>query len=772
MNMYQFKTFLLLILVNSFNFVKSQDLVFNDQPFQLDIRKAGEKSIRITLKPVNFPENFPLNPALLEKKYPKPEISLKAINGSVKRQVGNFLVEINPDPLTVEVTNNKNELIQKLIFHEDGTLDFNLDNQPVLGLGEGGPLPAQNVNWRELPVEFDRRGRFYKMRARWQTDAYGSRNPVPFLIGTSGWGLFIGTPWGQIDLTKKDEGRFIPLKPTKENLVKQSERNQREDISKGIPPMKNYVPGLIDLFVFDTHNPEAFMKDVSEISGEAVMPPKWALGYMQSHRTLEEDKQMLGIVDTFRSKKIPLDAVIYLGTGFTPKGWNTKQPSFDFNPEVFTRDPKEVLADFHKRNVKVILHIVPWDRDKLPDLHGTIPPKKGEIVDSTHIATYWKEHVNLVKAGVDGWWPDEGDWFDLFERLKRHQMYYQGPLSTEPNIRPWSLERNGYLGVAKWGGWIWSGDTQSSWKSLEAQIAVGINHSLSLSPFWGSDIGGFFPNPELTGELYTRWFQFGAFCASFRAHGQTWWTRLPWGWGLSEMGPKESNTPPLESELNNPNVEPIVKKYDELRYHLLSYNYSLTWEARSKGLPMMRALWLHYPDDQVARSTGDQYLWGREMLIAPVYKKGATERKVYLPEGDWYDWWTNKKESGERTITREVDLSVMPIYVKAGAIIPFDPPRQYTAQKTEEPLTLRVYRGSNGSFSLYEDDGISLDYLNGDYELTKISWNDIGKVLTIEPEHVQSKKKESKVRTFRVEIYPDKTIKNVNYYGKKVTISF
>ena len=227
------------------------------------------------------------------------------------------------------------------------------------------------------------------------------------------------------------------------------------------------------------------MKDFSIISGPASMPPKWALGYMQSHRRLEDDKQMIGVVDTFRSKKIPVDAVIYLGTGFTPRGWNKKQPSFEFNPEVFKRDPATVIADMHSKNVKVVVHMVPWDRDKLSSLHGTIPSKRNEQLDASHIQNYWNEHMPLVKAGVDAFWPDEGDWFNLYERIKRHQLYYQGHLSAHPNIRPWSLHRNGFPGIAQWGGWVWSGDTESSWKTLEAQIAVGLNYSLSIGPYWG-----------------------------------------------------------------------------------------------------------------------------------------------------------------------------------------------------------------------------------------------------------------------------------------------
>ena len=375
------------------------------------------------------------------------------------------------------------------------------------------------------------------------------------------------------------------------------------------------------------------MKDFSVITGPAAMPPKWALGYMQSHRRLEDDKQMLGIVDTFRAKKIPVDAVIYLGTGFTPRGWNKRQPSFEFNPEVFKRNPKDVISDMHGRHVKVVLHMVPWDRDKLPTLHGSIPAKPGEILDASHIQNYWKEHLELVSAGVDAFWPDEGDWFNLYERIKRHQLYYQGHLSAYPDIRPWSLQRNGYPGIAQWGGWVWSGDTESSWKTLEAQIAVGLNYSMSIGPYWGTDIGGFFPNEELTGELYARWFQFGAFSPSFRSHGVTWWTRLPWGWGLSDMGPKEGKINPLQSEMNNQAIEPIAKKYDELRYQLMPYTYTLAWEARNTGMPLMRAMWLHYPEDKIASKTGDQFLWGRDLLIAPVYQKGATTRTLYLPEG-------------------------------------------------------------------------------------------------------------------------------------------
>ena len=166
--------------------------------------------------------------------------------------------------------------------------------------------------------------------------------------------------------------------------------------------------------------------------------------------------------------------------------------------------------------------------------------------------------------------------------------------------------------MQRYGGWIWSGDIDSRWKTLAAQVPVGLNHSLSVSPFWGTDVGGFYPTRELTGELYVRWFQFGAFCPSFRAHGRTWHLRLPWGWNTGEFGPREHPEDPDPNELHNAAVEPICRKYLELRYRLLPYKYTLCREAHDTGLPLMRALWLHYPDDEQAVMRGDEYLWGRD----------------------------------------------------------------------------------------------------------------------------------------------------------------
>ena len=328
--------------------------------------------------------------------------------------------------------------MQELVFEADGTLSFKLDEQPVLGMGEGGPRPQPGRPWREQPVQFDRRGQLDTMEPRWQADMYGSRNPVAMLLGTGGWGLFVADAVGA-GRSADSRPRRVPAVEAHRRRPRAAERTQSAAgrSAKGCRRLDAVVPGLYDIFVFDAHDParrdEGLLghhrtgRDAAEVGAR--------LHAVASHARRRRADARRSSTRSARSS-IPLDAVIYLGTGFAPRGWNTRQPSFDFNPDVFKRDPKAVLADMHARNVKVVVHMVPWDRDRLPTLHGTIPARPGEDVDASHIQNYWQQHVPLVKAGIDAFWPDEGDWFNLFERIKRHQLYYQGHLSTQPERSP------------------------------------------------------------------------------------------------------------------------------------------------------------------------------------------------------------------------------------------------------------------------------------------------------------------------------------------------
>src|SRR5262249_2171656 len=210
-------------------------------------------------------------------------------------------------------------------------------------------------------------------------------------------------------------------------------------------------------------------------------------------------------------------------------------------------------------------------------------------------------------------------------------------------------------GMQRFASFLCSGDVQSTWETLKTHVPVAVNTGLSGIPYWGTDIGGFVPTKELSAELFVRWFQFAAFCPLFRSHGRTWKLRLPWGWNTGETGPVETpNAVPPASELHNTEIEPICRKYLNLRYQMMPYLYSAARESTVSGMPILRALWLHYPKDPAAVARGDQYLWGRDVLVAPVVEKGATERKLYLPQGAWYDFWTNERMEGGREISRKV----------------------------------------------------------------------------------------------------------------------
>ena len=271
------------------------------------------------------------------------------------------------------------------------------------------------------------------------------------------------------------------------------------------------------------------------LTGHPEMPPLWSLGYQQSHRTLASREEVLSIARTFREKKLPCDALIYLGTGFCPSGWNTGHGSFTFNPSVFP-DPKAMLDELHAMHFHVVPHVV--IRSKSVSGSVSDPPEPGRT-DEEKAASYWNAHRKVFALGVDGWWPDEGDPLDAASRLARIRMYWEGRQLDRPDRRPYALHRNGYAGMQRYGAFLWSGDVDSTWETLKTHVPVAINTSLTGIPYWGTDIGGFVPTKELTGELYVRWFQFGAFCPLFRSHGRTWKLRLPWGWNTGELGPNE-----------------------------------------------------------------------------------------------------------------------------------------------------------------------------------------------------------------------------------------
>jgi alpha-glucosidase/alpha-D-xyloside xylohydrolase len=706
---------------------------YRELPAELSVSAISERTVQILLAPLDEtgqPRQGTPSSVLVEQ---RSQVKLRGreLTGTKVVQAGKLRLEIKLVPLTITVFGPSNRLVQQLVVAADGSIVFRTES-PVLGLGEGGQ-------------QFDRRGAHHRLvngQVSPLLATHGGTIRVPFLIGTDAWALFVHRPRGEFDL-RDGRGRFA--------------------LPKGDTTQ---VQEPLELYVSSVDEPADALAEYCRLTGRAVMPPKWALGYTQSHRTLAGPNEMSQVARTFRDKQLPCDALIYLGTGYCPAGWNQGHGTVQFNPKTFDR-PAEKLQALHELNFRVILHVNHAPRN----LFGASVTEASDA--PAHIHNYWAWHGDTFRLGVDGWWPDDGDELPVEARLARHRCYYDGPLHDRPGVRPWSLHRNGYAGVQRYGGWIWSGDVQSRWATLAAHVPVGINSSLSLSPFWGSDTGGFIPTRELTGELYVRWFQFSTFTPLFRSHGRTWKLRLPWGWNLGEPGPVESNLRPDPARLHDAAVEPICRKYLELRYRLLPYNYTLVRQACDAGLPLMRALWLHYPGDPEAVKRGDQYLWGRELLVAPVTASGASQRTLYLPEGDWYDFWTNTRHSGKRMLARAVDLATLPLFVRAGAILPLDPVRQYTAQAVAGPTTLRIYPGADGDFTLYDDDGQGLGYRDGSDAKTMwihFHWTDATRRLTIVPDS-RMKRWPGGARTFTIELAGDgRKGKSAAFRGERMVV--
>jgi alpha-glucosidase/alpha-D-xyloside xylohydrolase len=679
-------------------------LTIAGRPVDLALTSVSPDTIRLRLLPIE--DKSIVDDGVLSEAGRRLAPPVPFSSQSVR--LGNLIVRVEREPLSLTVTGKAGLLIQKLrIDQQTGAIFFNLGDRPVLGFGEGGP-------------QFDRRGSKDEMRngqGGYRLRTHGGRAPIPWLIGTSGWAMFIHQPLGRFDLTGA-EGRFDPPSP-----------------AASLP---------MDLFIVNGEDPVRVMAEYARLTGKPEMPPLWSLGYLQSHRTLSGPEEVRWVARTFREKKLPCDALIYLGTDFTPSGWNTHNGEFTWNRANFP-EPKKMVDELHEQHFKVVLHTVlegrrltgtvndPCTAAPLPS--GRTPD--GRWPDDRQVSCYWPVHKQLYDLGIDGWWPDQGDGLDGPSRLARHRMYYEGSRQLRPNERPFALHRNGQAGMQRYAAFLWSGDVYSTWETLKTHVPVAVNTGLTGIPYWGTDIGGFVPTKEYTGELHVRWFQFGAFCPLFRAHGRTWHLRLPWGWNTGELGVSEvanytgGAANPDESELHNAQVEPICRKYLELRYRLMPYLYSAVRECCETGLPIMRALWLHYFNDATAIARGDEYLWGRDILVAPVTEKGATSRKLYLPRGTWYDWWTDDKTEGGREIERAVDLATMPLYVRAGAIIPLAPVKQYTAEKVDGPLTLQIYSGADGQSLLYEDDGGTFNFRKGEWMGIQMAWNDRGRRLTL-----------------------------------------
>jgi alpha-glucosidase/alpha-D-xyloside xylohydrolase len=705
------------------------------QQVEIQISSVSAHTFRLSMFPWTngLERSIPLDGSLVQESWGTPVATLHA-EPAHEIVLGSLRLKISFHPVGITITNKLGNVIQQFAWDENtGVLSFLSGSAPLFGLGEGGP-------------QFDRRGSTDPMRSGqggYKLATHGGRVPIPWIIGASGWAIFFHQPFGTFDLTGA-QAKFQPASR-----------------SSALP---------LDLFFVASPDPATIMAEYARITGHAEMPPLWSFGYQQSHRTLASREEVLAEAKTFREKKLPCDALIYLGTGFCPSGWNTENGSFVWNSRVFP-DPKQMLDELHAEHFRAVMHVVILsDR-----LRGTVlDPCNVSRFDEEEASCHWDEHRKDFALGVDGWWPDEGDPLDIASRLVRNRLYWDGPQMDRPNERPYALHRNGYAGMQRYASFLWSGDVYSTWETLKTHIPIALNTALSGIPYWGTDIGGFVPTPEFTAELYVRWFQFGAFCPLFRCHGRAWKLRLPWGWNTGDPGPVEIKNYdgaaiPDSNQLHDARVEPICRKYLELRYRMLPYLYSVVRECATTGMPIIRPLWLHFSDDPKAVECGDQYLWGKSMLVAPVVEKGATTRRVYLPASTWYDFWTGERLEGGREISQPVELDSMPLFVRAGSILALGPVKQFADEKVDEPLSISIYPGADASFLLYEDDGISFNYRKGDWMGIQMAWNDARKTLNLQLA-AGSRLLSSEPRPIVVQLA--KATRSVTFKGEQVEVSF
>lgn len=667
-------------------------------PVKFCFEEISVKSLRVVMLPTEESVKEVYSTIdLADRVWVEPSRMICQVEGSQELFFDNFKVCVEGSPISIAVYKGQ-KLIQKLsICSETGYVSFSLDEGHIFGLGHG------------FTKHFERRGELYDLRTNGQVrgiiENYSATSPTPYVISTNGWALHFHQPWkATIDL-QGDTGVFMQS-----------------------------PAAYCDIFVIAVDDPADAAKEYYELTGKPPMPPKYAFGYQQSYRTLvfNGENEVIKTAKYMRENDIPCDVLIYLGTGYCENGWNTHNGNFEWNPVAFP-EPKKTMQELHDMNYKISLHVTRC----YTGLHGTVYDEDVSLLEYDHAKNYWKKHEELYETSRNEvWWPDDGDEVDMEQRLTRHKMYYEGSLKLNPNVRPLQMQRNAFPGMTKYGGIIWSGDVLSEWETLKNQVPIGLNVALSSSPYWGTDIGGFGCTKEYDGELFTRWFEYSTFTPFFRAHGRMSYLHNPWGWkrkSIYDMPnevnilPRSRESLPEENILPDERIEPICKKFIHARYELLPYIYNLSHEAYDSGMPIMRPLWFKYPDDSKAAAIGSAFLLGDSLLVAPVTAKGAEEWEVYLPEGTWYCYWNGECYEGGKTVICKTPLDTIPVFVPAGGIIAKAPVVQYvdtSPKDTFDDITLVIYKGACGEYSLYEDDGISMEYQKDVCTRTYVKWND------------------------------------------------
>lgn len=602
------------------------------------------------------------------------------------------------------------------------------------------------------------------------------------------------------------------------------------------------VGDCIDYYFMYGGSADGVIAQIRELTGEVPMMPLWSYGFMQSKERYKSQDETVGIVKKYRELGIPLDCIIqdwqYWGNNYL---WN----AMDFQNPLFY-NPKEMIDSIHGMNAHMMIsiwssfgpatkpyraldpkgllfNIETWPQSGIEGWPPNMEYLSGVRVYDAYSPEardiYWN-HLNkgIFQLGMDGWWMDstEPDHFNWKDSDFDHQTYFGSyrsvrnayPIMTVGGVydhqraetsdkRVIILTRSGFLGQQRYGSNVWSGDVQSSWDMFRKQITAGLNFSLTGMPHWNSDLGGFFAGSYNTNgstsatknpmyqELYVRWVQFGAFCPMMRSHGAD--TPREFFW---------------YGKAGEPVYDALVDAV-KLRYSLMPYLYSTAWDVSHNQSTFMRALFMDFINDKKTWNIGNEYMFGKAILVAPVLHAQYTpeqkqdllkenegwgqvkkdngtaiwsvdftqpkDMEVYLPSGcKWYDYWTNEYYEGGQNLKVTTTLNKIPLFVRAGSIIPIGPDVQYTNEKKWDNLIINVYPGADGTFTLYEDEGDNYNYESGAYTEIPMTWNDTSHTLTIGSKKGSYNGMLSE-RKFTVRT-PNGNEKTITYKGKKVTV--
>ena len=595
----------------------------------------------------------------------------------------------------------------------------------------------------------------------------------------------------EIDGNTVIEMQNLWLPPTASVIVrlKAGKHQLKAELSRGDNPvlyynkvddktvMRSPVAEAVDYTVF-VGTPDEIIATYRQLTGVAPMMPQWAMGYIHCRERFHSQNEILDNAKRFRNEQLPIDVIVQDWQYWGKYGWN----SMTFDEEHYP-NPKQLTDSLHKMNMRLMVSV--WSKiDKRSEV-GQQMLASGHYIPNTDWIDFFSEDAanaywsnfskRLVPLGIDAWWQDatependdlagrrvnKGKWSG--EKVRNvypmlvNKTVYEGLLTDRPKQRPMILTRSGFAGIQRYGTALWSGDVGNDWETLRRQIAGGLGMQAAGVPWWTYDAGGFFrPGNQYKDKAYIerllRWVQTSVYLPLMRVHGY------------------QSNTEPW---CYGDEAKSIIAKSLEERYRLLPYIYSHAAEVSASGYTLMRPLVFDFSADAEALRQLHEYMFGSALLISPITEPGVTSWKTYLPKNaaGWYDYRTGKHYEGGKYITTTVDKTFIPVFARGGSIVPVGAPRQYAAQTTAEPLELRIYPGADAQFTLYEDDGVSQSYRNGECTRISFNWDDERRTLTIARRQGSYDGMLKRIN-FNVTL-PDGTSKSVVYKGKKITCKF